>query len=244
MVKDKKIIIAGPCAIESKKQFFSIAKEIHSNINFLRCGVWKARTNPYSFSGVGLKALDWVQEIQKKFNVKCAVEVGTTEHVQLALKHKIKTMWLGARTTCNPFIVEQISSCVKNKEVEIWIKNPIFADMKLWFGAIERFKNKGVSNIKVIHRGFFSENKEKYRNPPRWDLLVEFKKKYPEIPLICDPSHISGNKNLIREVTNQAVKYNVSGFMVEVHENPENALSDSMQQLDLIEFREFLSNLK
>ena len=116
--------------------------------------------------------------------------------------------------------------------------------MKLWFGTIERFKNKGVSNIKVIHRGFFSESKEKYRNPPRWDLVVEFKKKYPKIPIICDPSHISGNKNLIGEVTNQALKYNVSGFMVEVHENPENALSDSMQQLDLIEFREFLSNLK
>ena len=167
MGKNKKIIIAGPCAIETKMQFFETIESIYHDIDIIRCGVWKARTSPYSYSGQGEKALEWIQDAQEKYKICCAIEIGTLNHLNLALKYQIRHFWIGARTTGNPFAVEEISQNLKNKNVEIWIKNPIFPDLQLWIGAIERFKKNKTNSIKLIHRGFFLENSKKYRNQPR-----------------------------------------------------------------------------
>ena len=244
MVKNNnKIIIAGPCAIESKKQFNDTIENIYHETDIIRCGAWKARTSPYSFAGRGESSLKWIQNVQKKFNVRCAIEIGTLNHLNLALEYNINTFWIGARTTCNPFTVEEISKKLKNKNVEIWIKNPIFPDIKLWIGAIERFKKNKKNTIKLIHRGFFLENSKKYRNQPRWDLLKIIRQEYPEIPIIHDPSHIAGNRELIYPICKKALEKKVDGLMIEVHNKPDNALSDSKQQLSPIQFKQLLISL-
>ena len=241
--KNKKIIIAGPCAIETKRQFFDTIENIYQDTDIIRCGVWKARTSPHSYSGQGEKALEWIQDAQEKYNICCAIEVGTLNHLKLALKYKIRTFWIGARTTSNPFAIEEISKQLNNKNVEIWIKNPIFPDLKLWIGALERFQKNKKNSIKLIHRGFFLENSKQYRNPPRWDLLKKMRKKYPQIPIICDPSHISGKRTLIQGICEQAIEQRVDGLMIEVHHKPNQALSDAQQQLSPKQFQKLLVNL-
>ena len=236
----KNIIIAGPCAIEKKENFLEIIDNIYQYVDVIRCGVWKARTSPKDYPGQGYKALKWIEAAQKKYNIPFAIEVGTPKHVELALKHEIKIFWIGARTTSNPFSVQEIANSVKGSNTEIWIKNPIFTDLRLWFGAIERFNS---NKIKVIHRGFYNEKHTNYRNPPRWDLLKKFKNMYPRIPIICDPSHITGNRNLIPTICKQAIKKNVDGLMIEVHNNPETALSDQEQQLSPINFIKLMKKL-
>ncbi len=175
--KNKNIIIAGPCAIESKSQFYDIVTKIYSQTDVIRAGVWKARTSPYDYAGVGAKALPWIRDVQKKYRTPVAIEIGTKEHVELALKYDVKIFWLGARTTVNPFAVEELAKAMRGKNIEVWIKNPIIADVQLWTGAIERVLNSGMKNIKLIHRGFYSEKKIAYRNDPKWGLLQNFKKK-------------------------------------------------------------------
>lgn len=237
---NKKIIVAGPCAIEKKQQFVKTVDSIYKYVDCIRCGVWKARTSPRDYPGKGTQALKWIQNAQKNYNTPFAIEVGTKTHVELALEHDINILWLGARTTSNPFSVQEIADSVKGLNTEIWIKNPIFADLELWFGAIERLKS---NNIKVIHRGFYKEKTHKYRNPPRWDLVKKFKNFYPDIPIICDPSHISGKRSLIYEVCEEAMNRGAHGLMLEVHTNPEKALSDSNQQLKPKDFIKLISKL-
>ena len=241
--KNKKIIIAGPCAIETKRQFFETLEKIYKYADVIRCGAWKARTSPNSYSGQGEKSLEWIQEAQEKYNICCAIEVGTEKHINLALKYKVRNFWIGARTTSNPFAVEEISQNLKNKNVEVWIKNPIFPDLKLWIGAIERFQKNKINSIKLIHRGFFLENTRKYRNHPRWDLLEKIQEKYPNVPVICDPSHIAGKRALIQGICEKALDYQVDGFMIEVHHKPNEALSDAQQQLCPKQFKKLLLNL-
>ena len=243
MERNKKIIIAGPCAIETKAGLISVVKAIKDKVDIIRAGVWKARTSPNSYAGKGEDALKWIKQIQNKYNVTFAIEVGTKSHVKLALKYNIKKFWIGARTTSNPFAVQEIADALYNTKTEIWIKNPIFSDLDLWFGAIERFHLNEVKKIKVIHRGFHSENEKKYRNDPRWDLLEGFKLKYPHIPVICDPSHIAGDTKLILSIAKQATQKNINGFMMEVHHNPKNALSDKQQQLSPKQFIKLLKQL-
>ena len=243
MAKNKKIIIAGPCAIETKEQFFKTIESIYHNTDIIRCGVWKARTSPNSYSGQGEKALKWIKEAQEKYNICCAIEVGTLRHLNLAMQYQIQHFWIGARTTSNPFAVEEIAQNIKNKNVEIWIKNPMFPDFKLWIGAVERFQKNKNNNIKLIHRGFFLEDSKKYRNQPRWDLVKKIRNKYPEIPIICDPSHIAGKRTLIQRVCEQALEEQIDGLMIEVHHKPNQALSDAQQQLCPKKFKKLLLNL-
>lgn len=236
-------MIAGPCAVETKTQFFETINHIYKYTDIIRCGVWKARTSPHSYSGKGQEALPWIQQASKKFNTPFAIEVGNKKHIQAALKHNINIFWVGARTTANPFAIQEISEAIKGLKVEIWLKNPIIPDLALWFGAVERFKINKVGNLKVIHRGFFSEKKSKYRNAPKWDLLKKFTKKYPNIPIICDPSHIAGKSNLVNEIAQKAIKMDIKNLMIEVHNNPSQALSDAQQQLTPVEYIKLINQL-
>ena len=243
--KNKKnfLIISGPCAIENKQQFYNVAKKIHAYTHIIRAGVWKARTSPKDYSGCGEQGLIWAKNIQEKYQTPIAIEVGNAYHVKLAIKYNIQFVWLGARTTANPFSVQEIADSLKKTKMEVWIKNPIIPDMKLWSGAISRFQKNGINKLKIIHRGFYSDREKNYRNRPRWQLVNCFKKSHPDIPIICDPSHISGDKRHVYKVAQNAFIKKYNGLMIEVHPFPQKALSDNKQQLTPIEFRELLKKL-
>tara|TARA_B100001758_G_scaffold229291_1_gene224104 strand:+ start:611 stop:1351 length:741 start_codon:yes stop_codon:yes gene_type:complete len=244
MINKKQIIIAGPCSISSKEELESTIKNIYHEIDFFRCGIWKARTNVQDFKGIGKKGLVWLSEMEKKYHTPIAIEVGTPKHVEQALHQNLKVFWIGARTTVNPFYVQEICESIKGSEVEIWIKNPIHPDINLWIGAIERFKNVGIKKIKLIHRGFFSLEEKKYRNHPKWNLVKLMRNLFPSLEIICDPSHISGDKKLLYSISKKAISSGFSGLMIETHFDPENALSDAKQQVNCSEFKELLGNLK
>jgi len=238
-VKDK-LIIAGPCAVENREQMYKTFQSIHNYADIFRAGIWKGRTSPKSYDGCGEQALPWIQDVQKEFKMSVAIEVGTAKHVELALKYDIKMMWVGARTTANPFALQEIAESVRSLNVEMWIKNPIISDMKLWEGAIERFHRVGVKNIKTIYRGFYSDNLQKYRNHPRWDLLKKFREKNAKIPIVFDPSHLAGDTKYIKDLAITAKDQGISGFMFEVHNNPKQALSDKKQQLNPEQFKDLI----
>jgi len=232
MAKNKYSIIAGPCSVNSEEELYKTAKEIHNYIDVLRCGVWKARTNPNSFNGSGDITINWLYNISKELELPVAIEVGIPSHIEKALKKNIRIFWIGARTTVNPFYINELCEVLKGENVEVWIKNPIYPDIKLWIGAFERFEKFGINNLKAIHRGFFPYYKSKYRNNPQWKLVDEFKEKFPEIELICDPSHIAGNTKLLESISKKALKKGMNGLMIETHCKPENALSDARQQIN------------
>jgi len=244
-----KIIIAGPCAAESKEQVFATAEEISKlkitnyELRFFRVGIWKARTNPNDFQGVGNEALGWFQEIKKQFGFKICVEVASAEHVHLCLDNKIDAVWIGARTTVNPFLVQEIADAVKNSPITVFVKNPINPDLNLWLGAIKRFQNAGIKNVMAIHRGFSVENENVYRNAPCWEIPMALRLKQPELPVLCDISHIAGNVSLQQTIAQTAMDYGFDGLMVEVHPAPEQALSDSNQQLSPLQFADLLKNI-
>ncbi len=240
---NKKLIIAGPCAVESKEQLHNTVKSIYKYSNVIRAGIWKARTLPTNYSGIGSKGLPWIKTLQNKYKIPIAIEIGIPKHVELALKHDIRIFWIGARTTSNPFAIQELAESTRDKHIEIWIKNPIISDIKLWAGAIERFSQCGIHKLKIIHRGFYSEKKMRYRNDPHWKLLENFKKSYPNIPIICDPSHIAGNTKYIYRIAKKACEKNIDGLMFEVHHKPSQALSDKKQQLDPDEFLQLLKKL-
>ena len=242
--KAKKLIIAGPCAVETKPQFEQIVQGIYHNTDIIRAGIWKARTSPNNYHGIGKKGLPWIQEIQKKYKTPIAIEIGTTKHLELALQYNLHVFWIGARTTVNPFAVQELADAMRGLNIELWVKNPIVADIKLWTGAINRFQKIGLTNIKAIHRGFHTEKNIAYRNNPRWKLLEKFRNNHPNIPIICDPSHISGNDKYIYRIAKKAIEKNLDGLMIEVHNTPKKALSDGMQQLNINKFKELLNKLK
>ena len=237
------MIIAGPCAIESKSQLENTFQSIYRHIDIFRAGVWKARTSVSAYSGYGNSSLKWLHHLQNKYSVPVAIEVGTPKHVELALLNGIKVFWVGARTTVNSFYVQEISESLRGVDAEIWIKNPIYTDLNLWYGAINRMEQVGLKKIKAIHRGFYDESNILYRNNPRWDLLNTFQKHCPYIPVICDPSHIAGKSDLISEVCGRAIVEGVDSFMIEAHEDPDQALSDSLQQLKPLELIELIKKL-
>jgi len=244
-----KIIIAGPCAAESKEQLFATAKEIYDlrftiyDLQFFRVGVWKPRTNPNDFQGVGNEALGWLQEIKKQFGFKICVEVASSEHVKLCLKNHIDAVWIGARTTVNPFLVQEIADALKNSSLTVFVKNPVNPDINLWIGAINRFQNAEIKEVMAIHRGFSVENEHVYRNAPCWEIPMALRLKLPEIPMLCDISHIAGNVYLQQIVAQTAINYGFDGLMVEVHHAPEQALSDGKQQLLPSQFAHLLENI-
>jgi len=246
MIKDsgKPIVIAGPCSLESEEQLYKIVTSFNnSRVNIIRAGIWKPRTTPNSFEGIGEEGLKWIKNLKKEFDFKIAVEVGTPRHVELALKYEIDVLWIGARTTVSPFSINDIADSVKGVNIPILIKNPINPDMALWIGAVERFRNAGIRDIMAIHRGFSVNYKNKYRNLPLWSIPLRFKAQFPEIPMICDPSHISGDRKLIYEIAKKSIDLNYDGLMIEVHPNPQEALSDANQQLTPDDFLELIASL-
>lgn len=231
-------IIAGPCSIETKEQFFNTCNELVNNgITFIRGGVWKPRTKPGGFEGLGEIALKWIKEYKDDAdNVKFCIEVANKEQVRLALEYGIDSLWIGARTTTDPFAVQEIAEAIKeyskNNNIEIMVKNPVCPDLDLWIGAVERLHQVGLKNISVIHRGFKVYNNSKYRNEPLWNIPLTFKINYPDIKLYLDPSHIAGKREYIEELINIAINiYSYDGLIIESHINPDEAWTDAKQQL-------------
>ena len=238
-------IIAGPCSAESEEQVLSIAKTLveDGRTSLFRAGVWKPRTRPNSFEGNGEKALPWLQKMQNIYKIPAFIEVASAEHVELALKYDINHVWIGARTTVNPFLVQEIADSLRGVNVEVMVKNPINPDISLWLGAVERLKNVGLEKISAIHRGFSVYEQSKYRNEPMWKIPIEFKSTLSEIPIVCDPSHIAGDSSLIEEVSQIALNLSYDGLMIETHNNPIKALSDPKQQVKPQNLIKILNNL-
>lgn len=239
------LLIAGPCGAESLEQVLETAKGLKESgkVSLFRAGVWKPRTRPNAFEGRGEEALEWLAEVKKQYGFKITVEVANAHHTELALKHGVDVLWIGARTTVNPFSVQEIADVLKGVDIPVMVKNPIHADLQLWIGAIERVYNSGVNKIAAIHRGFHFYGKTKYRNKPMWSLPIELRTMLPDLPVICDPSHISGNRELIQSVSQKALDLGMNGLMIEAHRNPAEALSDAQQQLTPVQLNGVVSKL-
>jgi len=240
------LIIAGPCGAENREQVLQTAEALSAipEVKVFRSGIWKPRTRPNSFEGVGEQGLWWLKEVKEKFNFKTTVEVANAHHAELALKHGVDILWIGARTTVNPFSVQEIADVIKGVDVPVMVKNPIHADLQLWMGAIERINNAGVKKIAAVHRGFHFFGKSKYRNKPMWEIAIELKTLLPQLPIICDPSHISDKRELIQSVSQKALNLGMNGLMIESHIDPAKALSDASQQLKPADLKELLSLLQ
>lgn len=226
------LVIAGPCSAETEQQVLEIAHQIKdTNTKIFRAGIWKPRTRPGGFEGVGSIGLPWLQKVKKETGLKIAIEVANAEHVKLALQHDIDVLWIGARTTVNPFLVQEIADALYNTEKIVLVKNPVNPDLALWIGAIERLQNANINNLGAIHRGFSTYDKSIYRNNPEWQIAIDFKDKFPHLPLIIDPSHITGDRNKVQQVAQEALDLNYDGLMIETHINPDKAWSDAKQQV-------------
>ncbi len=240
----KPVIIAGPCSAESEQQVFETAKALkEAGVEVLRAGIWKPRTRPGSFEGVGSDGLHWMQRVQKELGMKVSTEVANVKHVYEALKAGVDMLWIGARTTANPFAMQEIADALKGTDIPVLVKNPVNPDVELWIGALERLNMAGLKKIGVIHRGFSTYGKHKYRNTPQWQLPIEIKRRFPEMLMICDPSHISGKREYIHEISQQAMDLGFDGLIIESHICPEIALSDAAQQVTPTSLHEILSQL-
>ena len=239
------VIISGPCSAESEEQVLSTCGQIakNGNVDVLRAGIWKPRTRPNSFEGVGAAALPWLKKAGKEAGLPIAVEVANFNHVFESLKHDVDILWIGARTTVNPFSVQEIADALKGTDATVMVKNPINADVELWTGALERLNQAGITKLGMIHRGFAQHGKSVYRNEPKWQLAVEMKRRFPDLPLICDPSHICGNRDLLQNVSQQALDMDFDGLMIESHVNPDEALSDRAQQVTPSDLEVLLNGL-
>ena len=226
------LIIAGPCSAETEEQVMETARQLHANgVQIYRAGIWKPRTKPGGFEGIGAVGLPWLQRVKKELGMYIATEVATAAHVRAALAADIDILWIGARTTANPFAVQEIADALEGTDIPVLIKNPVNPDLDLWIGAIERVYNAGVRKIGAIHRGFSSYDKKIYRNLPQWHIPIELHRQMPELPIICDPSHIGGKRELVAPLCQQAMDLNFDGLIVETHINPEKAWSDATQQV-------------
>ena len=226
-------IIAGPCSAESERQMLSIAGELKksAHVKVFRAGIWKPRTRPDSFEGVGGIGLEWLKAVKDETSLLTTTEVANARHVELCLKNDVDILWIGARTTVNPFIVQEIADALKGIDIPVLIKNPVNAELGLWLGAIERLYHAGVRKIAAIHRGFSTYDEMQYRNQPHWEIPIELKRLLPNLPLICDPSHIAGDRSLIEPLSQIALDLGIKGLMIETHIDPDRALSDSKQQI-------------
>lgn len=239
-------IIAGPCSAESRSQVLSTAQALSTipQVKLYRAGLWKPRTRPGSFEGIGTEALTWLIEAQKETGLIPTVEVAQPVHVEACLKAGIQVLWIGARTTVSPFAVQELAEALRGTQTIILIKNPINPDLALWLGAIERIERMGILEIGAIHRGFSIYERGKYRNPPQWQIPIELMRRYPTLPIICDPSHIAGVRDWIPEIAQQALDLQMNGLMIETHINPAEALSDAQQQLTPAQLNQLIGNLK
>ena len=238
-------VISGPCSAETEEQVLQTAEELKSlgGINLFRAGIWKPRTRPDSFEGVGAIGLPWLQKVKEQFGFKVTTEVAKAKHVELCLEHDIDVLWIGARSTVNPFVVQEIAEALKGTDIPVMIKNPINPDLALWLGAVERLQKMGLTNLAVIHRGFSNLSENYYRNTPQWQIAIEFISHYPEIPIICDPSHICGRRDILFDVSQKALDLGYHGLMIESHIDPNNAWSDSAQQITPDQLKIFLNDL-
>jgi len=239
-------IIAGPCSAESREQVLQTAEQIAASkkVHAFRAGVWKPRTRPGGFEGMGVQALPWLQEVQETYKLPVIIEIAQPEHIEAALKHNINFFWIGARTTANPFSVQELAEALQGVNCKVMIKNPIHPDLQLWIGAIERVLNSGVKQVAAIHRGFHTSAKNTFRNTPLWQIPIELKVNFPDMPIICDPSHISGRRDLVFDIAQNALDMGMNGLMIETHINPNEALSDKAQQITPFELNELLNHLQ
>lgn len=244
------IVIAGPCSAETEEQTLTTARRLAANgVRIFRAGIWKPRTKPGGFEGVGTDGLKWLKRVKEETGMFVATEVATAKHAYEALKFGVDVLWLGARTTANPFAVQEIADALHGTDIPVLIKNPVNPDLELWIGAIERIYNAGLHCLGAVHRGFSSYDKKIYRNQPQWHIPIELHRRYPDLTLFCDPSHIGGKRELIAPLSQQAMDLNFDGLLVESHSSPDTAWSDSAQQvtpevLDLILRKLVLRDMK
>lgn len=244
-VKDykKPLVIGGPCSVEDETQLRSSVLPLLESVDIIRGGIWKPRTRPGSFEGVGEKGLQWVKSLKEEHSFKFATEVATPEHIELALKYGVDMIWIGARTTVNPFNVSELAAALQGVDIPVFVKNPVHPELSLWKGALERFSKAGITKLGAIHRGFHTYEKKKYRNAPFWQIPLELKSEFPSLPLICDPSHIGGTRDFIEPLAQRALDLDYDGVMIEAHHNPANALSDAKQQVATQDLLEIISRL-
>ncbi len=240
----KPFIVSGPCSCETEEQMMETAQRLkHQGITALRAGIWKPRTRPGMFEGIGKTGLQWLTQAAKAVNLPATVEVATGQHVEDALNAGIEILWVGARTTVNPFSVQEVADALKGVDIPVMVKNPINPDLQLWMGGIERINKAGITKLGAIHRGFSSYEKTKYRNKPMWELPIELRRLNPNLPIIVDPSHICGKRDLIQSVAQKALDLDFDGLMIESHRDPDNAWSDAAQQITPERLGEILRSL-
>jgi len=243
-MQGKPLVIAGPCSAETPEQLLKTAQGLKSHkVDILRAGIWKPRTRPNSFEGAGEEGLKWFAEVKKETGIPIGTEVANPEHIELALKYGVDVLWIGARTTVNPFSVQEMADALKGTDAAVLIKNPINPELALWIGAFERFYNAGIRNLAAIHRGFSTYDKSKFRNVPMWQIPIELRRLAPQIPIICDPSHIGGKREYIYEISQKAMDLGFDGLMIETHIDPDKAWSDAAQQVTPERLGEILADL-
>jgi len=239
-------VIAGPCSAESAEQMLSTGRELAKSpyVKAFRAGIWKPRTRPGTFEGVGELGLEWLRQVKAETGLLTATEVANREHVELCLKHGVDILWVGARTTVSPFAVQEIADALKGRDIPVLVKNPINAELGLWIGAIERLHDAGVCKLAAIHRGFSTYVEMQFRNDPKWQIPIELKRLLPDLPLICDPSHIAGDRQYIEPLSQMALDLGIGGLMIESHIDPDRALSDAKQQLTPQDLSSMLDRLR
>ncbi len=238
------LVIAGPCSAETEEQVIATARGLAAEgFRIFRAGIWKPRTKPGGFEGVGKKGLEWLRRVKLETGMYTSTEVATAEHVYAALKAGVDMLWIGARTTANPFAVQEVANALKGSDVPVLIKNPVSPDIELWVGAVERIYNAGIRRIGVVHRGFSSYDKSLYRNHPQWAIPIELRRRMPTLPIFCDPSHMGGKTELLKPICQQAMDLGFDGLIVEAHCNPTEAWSDAAQQIRPAELTELVHSL-
>lgn len=231
--KGKPRLISGPCSAENEKQLLSTATELAKtgNVHLIRAGIWKPRTRPGTFEGVGEKGLKWLQKVKSQTGLPVTTEVANVKHVELCLKYGIDILWIGARTSVNPFSVQEIADALRGTDIPVMVKNPMNPDLQLWIGALERINDAGITKLCAVHRGFSTFDKSPFKNTPMWEIPIELKTMCSSLPIFCDPSHIAGNRELIPMISQKAMDLDMDGLMIECHFSPQSALSDSKQQV-------------
>lgn len=244
MEAKRPMVIAGPCSAETEEQVMNTARALaRDGVQIMRAGIWKPRTKPGGFEGVGSEGLAWLKRVKKETGMYVSTEVATQKHVYEALKYGVDLLWIGARTTANPFAVQEIAEALQGVDIPVLVKNPVNPDLELWVGALQRLSAVGLTKLGAIHRGFSSYDKTIYRNTPQWHIPIELKRRYPNLPIICDPSHIGGNRDLIQPLSQQAMDVGFDGLIIETHCTPEEAWSDAAQQVTPSALKTILDNL-
>ena len=239
------LVIAGPCSAESESQVLNVAHQLkNTDATIFRAGIWKPRTRPGNFEGVGKIGLKWLKKVKEETGLLTATEVANPTHAELAIKNEVDIIWIGARSTVSPFIVQEIAEALKGTKKVVLVKNPVNPDLSLWLGAVERLYTSNIKNIGVIHRGFSNYEKTRYRNNPEWQIPIDLQNQFPDLPLLIDPSHIAGRRDIIFDLCQRALDLNFDGLMIETHHQPDDAWSDAQQQITPEKLKQITTNLK